>query len=90
MKLLATLLLSLFLVGCGAAAARTATLTIEGMTCENCVAAITQSLSTVAGVEEIVIDLEAGSAVVTYQPRNIRAEQIAERISRMQFPARVQ
>jgi copper chaperone len=39
-------------------------LTIEGMTCGHCSAAVKQALESVDGVDEATVDLEAGRAVV--------------------------
>jgi copper chaperone len=39
-------------------------LTIEGMTCGHCSAAVKQALESVDGVHEASVDLEAGRAVV--------------------------
>jgi copper chaperone len=41
-------------------------LTINGMTCKHCVAAVEKALAAVNGVEQVVeVSLEAGSATVT-------------------------
>lgn len=41
-------------------------LTINGMTCKHCVAAVEKALAAVDGVEQVVeVSLEAGSATVT-------------------------
>ncbi len=41
------------------------TLRIKGMTCGHCVAAVTQALQSVNGVESAQVDLEKGRGVVT-------------------------
>ncbi|NES30634.1 copper-transporting ATPase [Micromonospora terminaliae] len=41
------------------------TYTVTGMTCEHCVRAVTEELSALPGVEEVRIDLGAGTATVT-------------------------
>ena len=41
---------------------------VEGMTCEHCVRAVTQALSTVPGVESVTVDLAAGQVHVTGSP----------------------
>ncbi|KAB1904899.1 MULTISPECIES: heavy-metal-associated domain-containing protein [unclassified Micromonospora] len=41
------------------------TYAVTGMTCEHCVRAVTEELSALPGVEEVRIDLAAGTATVT-------------------------
>ncbi|MGW5668425.1 heavy-metal-associated domain-containing protein [Micromonospora sp. NPDC003776] len=41
------------------------TYTVTGMTCEHCVRAVTDELSALPGVEEVRVDLAAGTATVT-------------------------
>lgn len=66
-----------------------AELSIQGMTCENCVNGITGSMNAVPGIEQIAVDLESASATVQFDPGAITAGQIAERITRMGFQASV-
>ncbi len=40
-------------------------MTVEGMTCDHCVRAVTEAIGGVAGVTEAIVDLDAGTAVVT-------------------------
>ncbi len=37
---------------------------VEGMSCEHCVAAVTAEVEAVAGVETVVVDLEAATVTV--------------------------
>ena len=46
----------------------TLTLKINGMSCQMCVKHVTRALEGVAGVTEVQVDLEAGTAAVTYDP----------------------
>jgi copper chaperone len=39
--------------------------TVEGMTCEHCVASVTEEVSEVAGVTAVAVTLESGALVVT-------------------------
>ncbi|SDS74270.1 heavy-metal-associated domain-containing protein [Microlunatus soli] len=41
--------------------------TVQGMTCEHCVNAVTEEVSAVPGVEQAVVDLAQGSLTVTSQ-----------------------
>ncbi|MEU5723317.1 MULTISPECIES: heavy-metal-associated domain-containing protein [unclassified Micromonospora] len=43
----------------------TQTYAVSGMTCEHCVRAVTEELSALPGVEEVRVDLAAGTATVT-------------------------
>lgn len=43
----------------------TATYTVEGMTCGHCVAAVTEELKKVPGVEEVAVDLDSGKVTIT-------------------------
>ncbi|KQQ50199.1 heavy-metal-associated domain-containing protein [Plantibacter sp. Leaf314] len=42
----------------------TTTYRVDGMTCAHCVSAVTSELSALSGVDEVVVDLEAGSVTV--------------------------
>lgn len=46
----------------------TKVLKIEGMSCDHCKKAVAEALQRVAGVTRVDVDLEAGSATVTYDP----------------------
>lgn len=43
----------------------TQTYTVTGMTCEHCVASVTEEVLEVAGVTDVAVDLAAGSLLVT-------------------------
>ncbi len=43
----------------------TQTYTVTGMTCEHCVASVTEEVSELAGVTEVVVDLPTGGVTVT-------------------------
>lgn len=40
-------------------------LTIENMSCDHCVARVTDKLSQLAGVDQVAVDLEKGEATVS-------------------------
>ncbi len=44
------------------------TFVVTGMTCANCVRHVTQAVTHVDGVESVIVDLEAGTAVVQGDP----------------------
>lgn len=39
-------------------------LTVDGMSCEHCVAAVTTEVGAVPGVDSVAVDLEAGTVTV--------------------------
>ncbi|WP_148613521.1 heavy-metal-associated domain-containing protein [Nocardioides rubriscoriae] len=39
--------------------------TVTGMTCQHCVASVTEEVSEIAGVTEVVVDLASGALTVT-------------------------
>ena len=41
------------------------TYSVSGMTCDHCVASVTEEVSEVAGVDSVAVDLEDGRMVVT-------------------------
>jgi copper chaperone len=56
----------------------TATYTVSGMTCGHCVAAVTEELSQLPGVERVDVDLVAGgeSAVVVTSAEPLAADAV--------------
>ncbi len=53
----------------------TATYVVEGMTCQHCVASVSEEVAEVPGVEETTVDLASGRLTVTgsAEPAAIRA-----------------
>ena len=43
----------------------TDTYTVTGMTCEHCVASVTEEISEIAGVTAVAVDLPTGAVTVT-------------------------
>ena len=43
----------------------TTTFTVTGMTCGHCVAAVTEEVSKIDGVEAVTVDLPTGAVIVT-------------------------
>ena len=43
----------------------TTTWTVTGMTCGHCVKAVTEEISTIVGVTDVVVELESGLVTVT-------------------------
>jgi copper chaperone len=66
-----------------------ATLTIKGMTCGGCVAAVKLQLKRTEGVSAYEVNLEKGEADVTYDPVRTNPKKIAESVSKTGFQASV-
>jgi copper chaperone len=43
-------------------------LSVEGMSCEHCVKAVTKAVGALAGVEDVAVDLNAKTVTVKYDP----------------------
>lgn len=43
----------------------TTTYTVTGMSCEHCVASVTEEMSELAGVTDVAVELETGKVTVT-------------------------
>lgn len=56
----------------------TITLTIEGMHCGSCSALVEETLIEMPGVESASVDLDAGSAAVTFHAEEIGANELAD------------
>lgn len=57
----------------------TRTYTVEGMTCQHCVASVTEEVSEVAGVEGVDVDLASGR--LTVQGTDIADDAIADAVA---------
>ncbi len=53
--------------------AETIELTIEGMTCDHCVRAVTEAITAAPGVTEAGVDLDGGSATITGEGLDLEA-----------------
>ena len=54
----------------------TETYIVEGMTCQGCVNSVEKKLGNIEGVEKYEVSLENGEAVVEYDPKKIKSEDI--------------
>ena len=43
----------------------TTTYTVSGMTCQHCVASVTEEVSEIAGVTDVQVELDSGAVTVT-------------------------
>ena len=76
------------LAGAADSTAKT-TLTIKGMTCGGCVAAVKVQLKRTVGVTAYEVSLEKAEADVTYDPGKTDPKKIAESVSKTGFTASV-
>ena len=53
--------------------AETIELKVDGMTCDHCVRAVTEAISSVDGVSEASVDLDAGAATLTGEGVDLEA-----------------
>ena len=51
-----------------------ATYTVTGMTCEHCVASVTEEISEIDGVHEVSVELGSGTVTVTSEPAVTEAD----------------
>ena len=55
----------------------TATLKIQGMTCNHCVMRVAKALKGTAGVQDAQVDLQKGQAVVTYDEATVSLDKLS-------------
>ncbi|MEX2469826.1 MAG: heavy metal-associated domain-containing protein [Pseudohongiellaceae bacterium] len=70
-----------------ATTAETANFTVENMTCALCPITVRKAMEQVEGVQSVVIDLEANSATVVFDPAIADPAQIAAASTNAGFPA---
>jgi len=61
---------------CCGPATRQVTLKIHGMTCDHCKRSVEAALKKLDGVEKVAVDVEAGEAVVNYNPDLVTLEEL--------------
>ncbi|KIG17454.1 hypothetical protein DB30_03155 [Enhygromyxa salina] len=62
-------------------------LAVAGMTCDSCVQAITHEVGRLEGVRSVEVDLEAGTAVVTFTQGEIELAAIEQTIEKIGYDA---
>jgi mercuric ion binding protein len=72
-----------------AAASRTVTFVVENMTCALCPVTVKAAMESVAGVKSVVINLNAKSATVVFDPAAATPEAIAASSTNAGYPALV-
>lgn len=88
-KLLSTLMLALLLAGMALAADRTAKFKVTGMYCDACQTKIQQALSKTEGVKSVTVDLNSGSATVTFDDAKAKPQQIINIIEKEGYKAQL-
>ena len=61
------------------------TLKVEGMSCEHCVMSVKKAISAIAGVTDVVVNLENGTASFSYDPARAPLETIKAAITEEGF-----
>lgn len=69
------------------AAAKTVSLTVEGMTCASCSVAVRIALEKLDGVKEAKVSVADKRAVVDYAPASVTPQQIVEAINNLGYRA---
>lgn len=53
------------------------TLKIQGMTCNHCVMRVAKALKAVTGVQDALVDMQKGEAVVTYDDTKVALDKLS-------------
>jgi copper chaperone CopZ len=88
-KLASSFLLAVLLVGTSLAADTTAKFKVTGMYCDACQTKIQHALSKTDGVKSATVDLNSGSATVTYDNAKVKPDQIIKIIEKEGYKAQL-
>ncbi|MDO8360655.1 MAG: heavy-metal-associated domain-containing protein [Devosia sp.] len=69
------------------AATKTSVLTVENMTCELCPLTVKTAMERVPGVTSVVVDFDAKTATVTFDPAAVTIDAIAAASANVGYPA---
>ena len=61
------------------------TLQIEGMSCQHCVQTVTESLSSLAGVKSVKVNLSQDQAVVKFATKQVEVSQMEDAVNQAGF-----
>jgi periplasmic mercuric ion binding protein len=89
-KLLSIFTLGVLLAGTALAADQTAKFKVTGMYCDACQTKIQQALNKTDGVKNAAVNLNSGSATVTFDDAKVTPEQIIKIIEKEGYKAEVQ
>jgi copper chaperone len=67
----------------------TTELKVQGMTCNGCKAAVTNTLRSLPGVQDAEVDLQAGRASVTFDPARASVESMIAALGQLGYQAEV-
>jgi len=71
-------------------ATHTAVVKIEGMTCASCSVTVRTAVQRLPGIASIEVDVEGGSATVTFDGARVSAEEIAAKITEAGYASTVE
>ena len=66
---------------------KSVTLAVEHMTCAACPITVKKALSSVAGVQQVAVDLESHSATVTFDPAVVEIAALEAAVTNAGYPA---
>jgi mercuric transport protein len=89
-KLLSLFALALLLSGTALAADQTAQFKVTGMYCDACQTKIQHALNKTAGVKSATVDLNSGSATVTFDDAKVKPQQIINIIEKAGYKAQLE
>jgi periplasmic mercuric ion binding protein len=89
-KLASIFALGLLLAGTALAADQTAKFKVTGMYCDACQTKIQHALNKTDGVKSATVDLNSGSATVTFDDAKVKPQQIIKIIEKEGYKAEVQ
>ncbi len=89
MRFLIAALVSLIVSATAFAAERTATFTIENMTCSTCPLTIKVTVKKIDGVKDVQVNYERKTATVVYDDARTTADAIATAMNDAGFPAKL-
>ena len=61
------------------------TLQIEGMSCQHCVQAVTEALTSLVGVRSVKVDLSQDRAVVKFAAKQVEVSQMKDVVNQAGF-----
>lgn len=68
---------------------KTATLSVEGMTCASCTVTVRMSVKKLDGVKEATVQLDEKRARIQYDPAHVTPQQLADAVTRAGYGATV-
>ncbi|MBO0430569.1 copper chaperone CopZ [Enterococcus sp. DIV0660C] len=62
---------------------------IQGMSCNHCVAKVEETLQALPGIQKVKVNLKKAKGTVKFDESQIHSEQIKEQITALGYPAEV-